>query len=218
MEKTKIKVMIADHHFIFRTGLKSLLGSMKTVKLLGEATNNEQLVAYAQQSVPDVILIDAMMPGMDAVSVIRELCRALPECRVVILSVSEHENTIVEMIEAGAIGYLLKNADSEEIEKAINTVYQFKPYFCRGLKTQVSGIISRLMEGDKSQLVTFSDREREIICLICEEYTSKEIARVLYLSKRTVEGHRTRIMYKMGVKSIAGIITYALDKGLYRSN
>ncbi|SJZ63843.1 response regulator transcription factor [Sediminibacterium ginsengisoli] len=216
MEKPKIRVLIADDHIIFRTGLKSLLLSMPQIELLGEASDGSELVSLAQQLFPDVILVDIIMPVMDGIHATRELCRSIPGCRIIALSVSGQESMIMDMLEAGALGYLLKNADNQEIENAISAVYQHRPYFCKEITGKITEVIAKYQSGDTSFLITFTDREKEIIHMICEEYTSKEIARLLFLSKRTIEGHRTRIMNKMGVKSIAGIITYALEKGLYK--
>lgn len=215
MEKKKIRVLIADDHVIFRTGLKMLLHGLPHIQLIGEAHNGQEMLSLALQQHPDVILADIMMPVMDGIVATKELCRRMPDSRVIALSAHAQENFILEMLEAGALGYLLKNADNQEVEEAISAVQQHRPYFCQEITEQITEIISKFQVGQKTELVTFTGREKEIIALICEEYTSKEIARDLFLSKRTVEGHRTRIMQKMGVKSIAGVITHAIGKGLY---
>lgn len=209
--------MIADDHKIFRAGLRNLLRSMRNVQFIGEAATGEQLIAGALQKNPDVILLDLVMPGMDGIMATRELRRLVPSCKVIALSAFGHERMIMETIDAGASGFLLKNSSNSEIEAAIRTVQQRRPYFCKEVIACVDDITLKYNGDYRDYLVFFTEREKEIIYLICAEYTSKEIARTLYLSIRTVEGHRTRIMYKMGVKSIAGVIVYAFEKGLYKS-
>ena len=215
MEQQKIKVLIADDHPIFRKGLRMLLGMIRPVQLIGEAENGLELLDVSTQLVPDVMLVDICMPIMDGVMATRELCKRNPQARVIALSVFGQESQIMEMLEAGAIGYLMKTTDKKEIEEAICTVYEHRPYFCNESSRKITELIDKYQTGYRNHIVVFTEREKDIINLICNGYTSKDIARTLYISQRTVEGHRTRIMHKMKVKSIAGIVTYACEKGLY---
>jgi two-component system response regulator NreC len=216
MENRSIKVMIADDHGVFRTGLRILLSQLKNVEVVGEAGNGQELVRRSAELLPDVILTDISMPVMDGIAATKELCRRKSGSRVIVLSAHGREEPVLQMLEAGALGYLMKSADSIEISEAIRTVYHHKPYFCREITDRLTEIVSRNYLSPAKSEANFTDREKDIMRLICSEFTSKEIAYALHLSKRTVEGHRTRIMDKIGAKSIAGIITYSVEKGIYK--
>jgi DNA-binding NarL/FixJ family response regulator len=216
MLQRNIRVMIADDHVLFRNGLRNLLSQIKNVEIVGEAVNGQELVRRSIELLPDVILTDIGMPVMDGVMATKELARRKINNRVIVLSAHGKEEPILKMLEAGALGYVLKSADSDEISEAISTVYRHKPYFCREITEKLTEIVSKNYYLPPQPEIEFTDREKEIIRLICRECTSKEIAYTLCLSKRTVEGHRTRIMDKVGAKSIAGIITYAVERGIYK--
>jgi DNA-binding NarL/FixJ family response regulator len=216
MEKRNIRIVIADDHVLYRNGLRSLLGQIRNVELVGEASNGQDLVKRSIELLPDVILTDIGMPVMDGVMATKELCRRKIGSRIIVLSAHGKEEPILKMLEAGALGYVLKSADSEEISEAINSVYHNKPYFCKEITERLTEIVSKNYQTPPQVEILFTEREKDIMRLICRECTSKEIAYSLKLSKRTIEGHRTRIMDKIGAKSIAGIITYALEKGIYK--
>lgn len=218
MEKSNIRVMIADDHTLYRSGLRTLLAQVKNVEVVGEVTNGQDLVKRSLELKPDVILTDIGMPVMDGIVATRELARRKISNRVIVLSAYGREEPILQMLEAGALGYVLKSADSGEISEAINTVYRNKPYFCKEITERLTEIVTKSCQSPMLSDIFFTDREKEIITMICREATSKEIAYKMNLSKRTIEGHRTRIMDKVGAKSIAGIITYAVEKGLYRKD
>jgi two-component system, NarL family, response regulator NreC len=217
MEKRNIRVLIADDHDIFRSGLRMLLTQLKNIDIVGEARNGQELLKRTMELSPDIILTDISMPLMDGVTATKELTRRKTGSRVIVLSAHGNEEPILKMLEAGALGYLLKSSDCSEISEAISTVYQHKPYFCRETTEKLTAIITKNYQHPVKMDVFFTEREKEIMQLICREYTSKEIAFTLHLSKRTVEGHRTRIMDKIGAKSIAGIITYSIEKGFHKN-
>jgi DNA-binding NarL/FixJ family response regulator len=215
MEKRNIRVVIADDHVLFRTGLRSLLTQVRNVELVGEASNGQELLRRSIELVPDVILTDINMPIMDGAIATKEIARRKIGSRIVVLSAYGKEEPILKMLEAGALGYLLKSADCDEISDAINAVFRYRPYFCREVTEKLTEIVTKNYQLPPAN-IPFTDREKEIMRLICREATSKEIASTMNLSKRTVEGHRTRIMDKIGAKSIAGLITYAFAHGIYR--
>lgn len=206
--------MIADDHNLFRNGLRTLLSQLRNIEVVGEALNGQELVRRSVELSPDIILTDISMPLMDGIAATREIARRRPGTGVIVLSAFGKEEPILRMLEAGALGYILKSADNDEIAEAINTVYQHKPYFCREITEKLTEIVSKNYQLPPDVDLCFTEREKEIMRLICREFTSKEIAGSLNLSKRTVEGHRTRIMDKVGAKSIAGIITYAFRSGI----
>jgi DNA-binding NarL/FixJ family response regulator len=211
-----IKVLIADDQQVFRMGLSALIKEMKGIVLLDEASNGAILLEKALALQPDVIITDIKMPVLDGIDATKELNKQLPNSKVIALSAYVKDDLILHMLESGAIGYLVKTADAQEIKEAIETVNQHKPYFCKEITQRLTEIVARNYKLPQKSSATFTDRELDIIRLICKEFTSKEIASQLHLSKRTVEGHRTRILEKMNVKSIAGIITYAFDAGIYK--
>lgn len=214
MFRRSIRVVIADDHCLFRNGLRNLLSQIRHIEVIGEAMNGQELVRRSVELSPDIILTDINMPLMDGIMATREIARRRPGTGVIVLSAYNKEEPILRMLEAGALGYVLKSADNEEISEAISTVSEHKPYFCKEVTEKLTEIVSRNYQLPPDADLHFTDREKEIMRLICREFTSKEIAYSLSLSKRTVEGHRTRIMDKVGAKSIAGIITYAFRSGI----
>lgn len=191
MFRRNIRVVIADDHCLFRNGLRNLLSQIRHIEVIGEAMNGQELVRRSVELSPDIILTDINMPLMDGIMATREIARRRPGTGVIVLSAYNKEEPILRMLEAGALGYVLKSADNEEISEAISTVSEHKPYFCKEVTEKLTEIVSRNYQLPPDADLHFTDREKEIMRLICREFTSKEIAYSLSLSKRTVEGHRT---------------------------
>jgi len=215
-----IKVGIADDHEIFRDGLKLILTRAPSVELVFEARNGAQLIELTKKHQPDVILTDIVMPEMDGIEAVKKITESYPTIACVALSMFNEESLIVDMLEAGANGYLIKNAGKEEIIEAIHSVYNRQPYYCRASSAKLAKMISQSKYNPylRKKIIEFSDKELTIIRLICQEKTNREIADVLYLSTRTVEGYRLKILEKMDAKSTAGIVIYAIKNGLYKVN
>jgi DNA-binding NarL/FixJ family response regulator len=157
------------------------------------------------------------MPVMDGIASTKIVSEKYPSVNIIALSMFDQDNLIIDMLEAGAKGYLLKNADKKEILEAIKSVYNNKPYYCRTTSAKLAKLISKSKFNpyNKNEKPIFSAKEIEIIQLICQENTNKEIGIKLFLSPRTVEGYRLKILEKMNVKSTAGIVIYAVKNGLY---
>jgi DNA-binding NarL/FixJ family response regulator len=213
---TPIRLVIADDHEIFRDGLALMLSRQKNMTLAGQASDGNELVAAVKETMPDVVLADIKMPNMDGIEATKVLLKEFPDLRIIALSMFSEENLIVEMLEAGAKGYLLKNADKQEILDAIASVMENRVYYCRDTSATLAGMIikSNFNPYRKREVVEFSDREMEIIKLICRQFTAQEMGENLFLSRRTVEGYRTRILEKMNVKNTAGVVIYALKNKL----
>lgn len=211
-------VMIADDHEIFRDGLKLILTAKNGVKLIGEADNGQKLVALARELDPDVVITDIKMPEMDGVEATRLLTIQMPSISVISLSMFEEEDLVVEMFEAGAKGYLQKNAHKSEILEAIETVNKGQPYFCHNTSDRLRHKLAygKFNPFKGAPRIQFSFREMELIQLICKQLTNKEIADTLNISNRTVEGIRQRIIEKMDVKNTAGLVIFAIKMGLFR--
>jgi DNA-binding NarL/FixJ family response regulator len=213
-----LKVVLADDHEIYLDGLQAMLQKQPNIEVVGLAANGRECISLAESMKPDIIMTDIMMPVMDGIAATKYLTEHHPSVCIIALSMFDQDNLIVDMLEAGACGYLLKNAHKSEILEAIHSVYQNIPYYCRSTTTRLARMIgqSRFNPRQHGETVSFSEREIEIIRLICEEKTTKEIAEQLYMGNRTVEGYRIRILEKMQVRSVAGIVIYAIKHQLYK--
>ncbi len=216
MNKKSIRVLIVDDQYVFRLGLKALIHNMEGIEVVGEASDGLMMIKKAIELKPDLVLTDIKMPQLDGIAATKELFKLLPDSRVIALSAYIKDDLILQMLESGAMGYLVKSADAIEIKEAIETVFNRKPYFCKEITLRLTDIVTKNYKLPSKTEANFTERELEIIRLICSAFTSKEIANTLHLSKRTVEGHRTRILDKIGAKSIAGIITFAIESGIYQ--
>lgn len=213
-----IKIIIADDHEIFRDGFKLMLTKQKDIELIGEAENGKELLELTEKLQPNVVITDIKMPIMDGIEAAKAISSKFEDIGIIGLSMFDEDDLIIDMLEAGAKGYLLKNANKEQIIDAITTVYHGDPYYCKTTSNKLTQMIakSRFNPYHKKEKTEFSDREKEIIQLICQELTNKEISDKLFLSSRTVEGHRLKIMEKMSVKNPVGLIVYAIKNGLFK--
>lgn len=213
-----ITYAIADDHEVFRKGLQLVLRDDDRLKFLFEAENGFALMKLLEQKQPDVMLLDLKMPVMDGFAAAREIRRLYPVMKILILTMYDEEHLIVHMLEAGANGYLLKNADPEEIRKAIATVMENDYYF----NDLVSGaMLKNLVQKNIAvpqfrSSVVLTEKELKVLELICQECTSSEIGEKVFLSPRTVEGIRAGIMEKIGARNIAGLVMYAVKNGIVR--
>ncbi len=212
-----VKVLLADDHEIFLDGMQAMLSKHPGIEVVGLASNGKECIALAEKNEPDIVLTDIVMPGTDGIAATKYLSERHPAIGIIALSMFDQDSLIVEMLEAGAKGYLLKNAHKTEILEAIDSVYHHVPYYCRSTTGKLARLIgrSRYIPKGAATAREFSDKEREMIRLICEEKTTKEIADLLFMSSRTVEGYRMKILEKMEVKSAVGIVVYAIKNGLY---
>lgn len=211
-----IKYIIADDHKIFREGLRLVLSDDATLQFVAEAENGQELLQIMKGNETDVVLLDLKMPEMDGLAATKEIRAKHPGVKILILTMYDEEHMILHMLEAGANGYLLKNADPSEIKRAIYTVTENNYYF----NDMVSGTMLRNIMNKNIAAPSFKpaveldEREIRILQLICQEHTSSEIGEKVFLSARTVEGIRAGIMEKVGVRNIAGLVMYAVKNGL----
>ncbi|MER3463260.1 MAG: DNA-binding response regulator [Chitinophagaceae bacterium] len=213
-----IKVVLADDHELFRDGFKTLLRKRKDIKFIGEAKNGLELANITSELKPDVVITDIKMPIMDGIEATKEITKKNQSVGIIALSMFNEDNLVVEMMELGAKGYLLKNAPKDEIISAIKTVYKGNHYFCSDTSLKLAhllGLGNFDVARKNAEVVEFSEREKTIIRLICEGNSNKEIASKIFLSVRTVETHRDRIQEKMQVKNAAGVVVYAIKHKLY---
>jgi DNA-binding NarL/FixJ family response regulator len=216
--KTPIKIVLADDHEIFRDGFKVMIKKQPAVQIVGEASNGAELLELSRQLRPDVVVTDIKMPGIDGIAATKKLVEEFPSIGIIALSMFDEEQLIVEMLEAGAKGYLLKNAHKDEIIEAIKTVYNDQTYYCDSTSAKLAQMIarSRFRGQQRIKKIDFSEKEFAVIRYICEEMSNKQIAGELNLSIRTIEGYRDRIQEKIGAKNAAGIVVYAIKNNIYQ--
>lgn len=210
-----IKVAIADDHALFRTGVKTSLSSRKDIQMIAEAENGMQLMNLLKHIRPDVVLLDIHMPIMDGYTTLPEIKRLYPEVKVIMLSMNNDPSIISKMMEVGANSYLTKESDSETIYQAIKTCHESE-FFFNDLtnKALLSGLRMKKPAETPPPEVHLTDKEVTILKLMCEEKSTKEIADIVDLSPRTVEAIRDKLKTKTGVKSMAGLIMYAVKAGI----
>lgn len=211
-----IKVIIADDHALFRTGVKTTLSMRKDIKMIGEADNGAQLLTLLKVLQPDVILLDIQMPIMDGIATLPEIKELYPDIRVIMLTMHNDHSMISKLMELGANSYLTKNSDSEVIYEAVKTVYE-QEYFFNALTNRalIDGLrTKRQAEAQLPVDTKLSEKEITILKLMCEEKSTKDIADLVFLSPRTVEAIRDKLKVKTGAKSMAGLVMYAVKAGI----
>ena len=218
MPDSKIKIAIADDHALFRRGMVSLLKTIPDFEMVLEASNGQELVDQLPEFMPDLVIMDLKMPIMDGMKATEHIKKNWPEIKVVVISMHDEDQFVTHLMELGANGYLLKDTDTEEVETAIRTIiaedYYYGPFLNKIMHKRFLDK-SRKKEATFSNKVHFTDRELEIIQHVCEGLTTAQIADKIFLSARTVDGHRNTIMEKLGVKNTAGVVVYAVKNQLY---
>jgi DNA-binding NarL/FixJ family response regulator len=212
-----IKLALADDQVLFRRGLSMLLRDMADVQVVFECGNGEELLLGLEGNPVDIVLLDLQMPVMDGKEAMTKIKAKHPEVKVIVLSSHDEEEFIVPMIELGAHGYMLKTAEPNEIENAIGSVSENGFYFSEAVnRVMLHGLVSKHnVKPTFPEIDPLSEREIEVIRGICQEMTTTEIAGSLFISPRTVEYHRNNILLKTGARNVAGLVVYALTKGIY---
>jgi DNA-binding NarL/FixJ family response regulator len=210
-----IKIILADDHAILRDGLRAILQGEADLKVIGEAANGRQAIKVAQKLCPDIVVMDVGMPDLNGVEATRQILAADPKVKVIALSAYSEKQFVLAMLEAGAVGYLIKAAASEELVRAIRTVWAGQAY----LSPAIAGILvnsytQRIFPADSSAFAVLSIREREVLQLLAEGKTSKQIGGQLNIAENTVEAHRRNIMQKLSLHSVAELTKYAVREGL----
>jgi DNA-binding NarL/FixJ family response regulator len=213
-----IKVAIADDHKIFRSGVINTLVPYDNISFVFEADDGLHLLQSMEMQQPDVILMDLKMPHMDGIEATVKVKEKYPDVKIIILTMYEDDNFIVHLVENGANAYLLKNAEPEEIYEAICTTFEKGFYFNENVNL---ALLKKVLHKNKQQFkptlkneIQLNDREQEVLKLICNELTTQEISEQIFLSPRTVEGIRQKLLEKINVKNSVGLVLYAFRNGL----
>ena len=213
---SKIKVAIADDYRIFREGLKVSLSQDEKMDFLFEVDNGEDLLKNIEANKPDVIIMDLKMPIMDGMEATQLLRKKYQDIKVVVVSMYDDDKFIIHLMEIGANGYLFKNAEPDEIRKAIHAVYENGYYFNdivnKALLKKL--VLKGNIKPSFNQNVELTERELQVLKLICEEKTASEIGKEIFLSPRSVEGIRQRLIEKVGVRNSAGLVMFAVKSGI----
>jgi len=212
----KIKIAIADDYKIFREGLKISFSLDPNLSVIHEADNGEDLIANIEKEKPDVIIMDLKMPIMDGMEATQVHRKKYTDIKILVVSMYDDDKFIIHLMEIGASGYLLKNAEPEEILKAIYAVcengYYFNDLVNKALLKKL--VLKNNIKPSFKENIELTERELEVLTLLCEEKTSSEIGKQIFLSPRSVEGIRQRLIEKVGVRNIAGLVMFAVKNGL----
>jgi len=215
------RIAIADDHALFRKGMRNLLEEINGIEVIIEAGNGQELLDQLEHTPVELILLDLSMPVLDGMATLPKLREHYPDIKVLVLSMYDQENFVAHLMKEGASGYLVKDADFEEVERAIKSTLEKGYYFSE----QVSEVLLDALKNKQKTIPSLNNqartpvaddltpREKEVLRLICDELTTSEIAEKIFLSPRTIEGYRNRLLDKTGAKNTAGLVVYAAKQG-----
>ena len=210
-----IRTLLVDDHTILRDGLRALLATQPDIEVVGEADNGLDAIEMVERHQPSIVVMDIAMPRMNGLEATRRIKKDHPECRVLVLTQYDHREYVLPILKAGADGYILKKSAGEELVSAIRSVNAgesiLNPAVARTVIEAYVGGNTHSTEDEGEEPLT--DREREVLILIAEGYTNREIARTLHISPKTVDVHRAHIMQKLGLQNRMALIKYAIRKG-----
>ena len=211
-----IRILLADDHTILRAGLRMMLNAQPDFEVVGEAQDGRQAIQEAQRLQPDVILMDITMPDMNGIEATRQIKKSLPETKVLILTMHEHDEYVFQALRAGASGYMLKEAADTDLISALRVIQNGQFYLSPTAQSVMVGdYLQRVRTGEeKDSYSSLTEREREILKLVAEGYTNNKIAERLIISPKTVDTHRTHVMDKLNLHSRAELVKYAMRRGL----
>lgn len=208
-----IQVLLADDHALVRAGIRALLERIDRVEVVGEAGDGLQALELIKQLAPDVVLLDLTMPGLSGFEVLKETSEKFPDVNMIVLSVHDSEEYAFHALRSGAVGYLPKSAASTELEVAIERVARGEKYLSPSIAPEASLELSR---GGPEAIADLTPRQLEVVTLVSEGSSTKDIARTLNISIKTVETHRSQLMERLNIHDVAGLTRYAIKKGLVK--
>jgi DNA-binding NarL/FixJ family response regulator len=211
---TKIRVMLVDDHKLFRSGIRALLRTLDDIEAVAEAADGREAVRLIAAQRPDVILMDIMMPNLNGLDAAARIVRAFPGARVVILSMNADEDSVLKALRAGAVGYLVKTTDPAELELAIRAAARGERFLSSAVSEHVVAACLTRVDKEQMSLERLPLRQREVLQLIAEGHTTKEIAAKLDISAKTAEAYRGELMKTLNIHDIASLTRYAIRTGL----
>ena len=214
---TSIKLVLADDHAVVRAGIKAMLEGLGGIDIVGQGTNGREACALVEQHQPQLLLMDISMPEMNGLEATARVVKDFPNVRVIILSMHTSEEYVWKALQAGATGYLLKDAEPAELDLAIKTVLSGQTYLTASVSKQVVEAYMQRMGGESTVADVLTPRQREVLQLIAEGKALKEIAQILHVSVKTVESHRTLLMDRLNIHDTAGLVRYAMRRGMISS-
>ena len=209
------RVLLADDHRLVRAGIRSILEGVPGFEVVGEASDGPEALRLAREHAPDVVLLDIALPGMNGLEAAAQLKRERPDARVVILSMHANEEYVAQALRAGASGYLVKDSTVPELELAIAAVLRGETYLSPAVSKHVVSAYLR-GAGGGDPLDSLTARQREVLRLIAEGRSTRDIATALGVSIKTVETHRAHLMERLGIREVAGLVRYAIRTGLVK--
>ena len=212
----RIRLLLVDDHAVLRAGLRTLLNAELDMEVVGEAADGKQAVQKVAELEPEVVLMDISMPVLNGLEATRQIRRAHPQVKVLVLTMHDSEEYLFQVLEAGASGYVPKKAADTELINAIRAVYRGEAFlYPTAAKALIQDYLERARAGEESDSFDrLTEREKEVLKLVAEGYTNQEIAYMLVISVKTVETHRARIMEKLEFRTRAELVRYALNRGL----
>jgi DNA-binding NarL/FixJ family response regulator len=214
-----IRVVLADDHTLFRAGIRSLLHELDGVEVVGEASDGPAALQLIAEQGPDIALLDIGMAGLSGLEVAARLAESAAPVRAIILSMYASEEYVLQALRAGAVGYILKDADTVELGLALKAAMRGETYLSPAVSRQVvAGYVQRTAAGGDDLLARLSERQRETLRLIAEGYSTHEIAARMQISAKTVEKHRAQLMERLGIHDVAGLVRFAIRARLVSSD
>lgn len=208
-----IKIFIVDDHEIFRNGLKMVLGKLKYLNIIGEAGNGKEFLEKLESDLPDIVLMDIQMPVMNGIKATKQALKKHPDLKIVALTMFNDDEYIQSMIDAGVKGFLIKNIQKDILHQALQAIHNGGNYYSQELMEFFTKKITR-EDKTKKEVIDLTKRENEILQLMTEGLNNKEIADKLFVSERTIIGHKTNLMSKTGCKNTVGLLAFAIKNGL----
>jgi DNA-binding NarL/FixJ family response regulator len=209
-----IRILLADDHTLFRAGIRALLQTLGDVEVVAEAGDGREALRLVEAHRPDVVLLDVMMPGLNGLDAAARIARTFPRTRVVMLSMNADEDSVLRALRAGAVGYLVKAADPAELELAVRAVVRGEKFLSSAVSDHVVAACLGRVDREQTALERLAPRLREVLQLVAEGHTTKEIAKKLEISPKTAEAYRGELMKALDIHDVASLTRYAIRTGL----
>jgi DNA-binding NarL/FixJ family response regulator len=211
---SKIRILLADDHTLFRAGIRALLQTLGDIEVVAEANDGREALRLVEVHHPDVVLLDILMPNLNGLDAAARICRTSSRSRVILLSMNADADSVLRALRAGAVGYLVKTADPAELDMAIRAVTRGEKFLSSAISEHVVAACLGRLEQEQTSLERLTPRQREVLQLVAEGHTTKEIAKKLDISVKTAEAYRGELMKALDIHDVASLTRYAIRTGL----